>query len=79
MSPIQLSDLKPGETARIIGYQKGNRVYRQRLLSMGLTPNTPFELVRRAPMGDPVEIRIRHFSLSLRQHEAAVLIIEREE
>ncbi len=77
MSPISLSDLSPGEIGKISGYRRGNKVYRQRLLSMGLTPNTSFQLVRRAPLGDPVEIRIRNFSLSLRQREADILLIER--
>ena len=78
MSPISLSDLTAGEYGKISGYRKGNKAYRQRLLSMGLTPNTSFQLIRRAPFGDPVEIRIRGFSLSLRQHEAEILLIERE-
>ncbi len=77
MSPIRLSDLTAGEYAKISGYRPGSKAYRQRLLSMGLTPNTPFQLVRRAPFGDPVEIRIRGFSLSLRQHEAEILLVER--
>ena len=80
MPSIRLSELQPGETAKISGYCRGsNKAYRQRLLSMGLTPNTSFQLVRRAPLGDPVEIRIRNFSLSLRQHEASILLIERED
>jgi len=78
MSSISLSDLIPGEFARISGYHKDNKAYRRRLLSMGLTPNTSFQLVRRAPLGDPVEIRLRNFSLILRSQEAAILKIERE-
>jgi ferrous iron transport protein A len=77
MLPTTLSALSPGDHAKISGYRPGNKAYRQRLLSMGLTPNTAFQLVRRAPLGDPVEIRIRGFSLSLRQDEAEILIVER--
>jgi len=78
MSAVCLSELKPGEHGRICGYRQGDKVYRQRLLAMGLTPNTPFVLVRRAPMGDPIQIRVRNFSLSLRKDEASILLIERE-
>lgn len=43
---------------------------------MGLTPKTEFEVVRVAPLGDPVEILVRGFHLSLRKQEADALIIE---
>ncbi len=42
----------------------------KRLLEMGLTRGTPIEVVRHAPLGDPVEIRVRGYLLSLRQSEA---------
>jgi ferrous iron transport protein A len=44
---------------------------------MGLTPGTPFSITRFAPMGDPMEIKIRGFSLTLRRDEAAALLIEK--
>ncbi|KAF0138245.1 MAG: ferrous iron transport protein A [Rhodospirillaceae bacterium] len=44
---------------------------------MGLTPGTEFELTRVAPLGDPVEIRVRGMGLSLRKVEADMLMIER--
>lgn len=69
-------DLKVGNKAKIVSFAKGNKVYRQKLLTMGLTPGTEFTLTRLAPMGDPVEINVRGFALSLRKDEAAMLIIE---
>lgn len=78
MPSICFSDLAPGEQGRICGYRKGDKLYRQRLLAMGLTPNTSFTLIRRAPLGDPIEIRIRGFLLSLRKSEANILLIERD-
>ena len=51
--------------------------YRKKLLSMGLTPGTEFTLQRTAPLGDPVEIIFRGFSLSLRKQEAAGLWVEK--
>ena len=44
--------------------------HRARILEMGVLVGTPIELVRFAPLGDPVEIRIRGYNLSLRKHEA---------
>ena len=76
---LRLSDLSPGEIAKISGFYPGNKAYRQKLLAMGLTPNTHFEVIRRAPLGDPIQIRIRDFYLSLRQAETALLKIERVE
>ena len=43
---------------------------------MGLTPGTEFTVIRVAPLGDPVEIQVRGFHLSLRKQEADTLIIE---
>jgi ferrous iron transport protein A len=43
---------------------------RARLLELGLTPGTSIQLLRFAPLGDPVEIRIRGSNLTLRRHEA---------
>ncbi len=72
-----IGDLKSGEKAKVCGFHPGDKVYRQKLLAMGLTPNTQFEVVRRAPLGDPIEIRVHAFYLSLRQSEAALLKVER--
>lgn len=44
--------------------------HRARILEMGLLVGTPLEMVRYAPLGDPVEIRVRDYHLSLRRHEA---------
>jgi ferrous iron transport protein A len=44
--------------------------HRGRLLELGLIAGTPVEVVRFAPLGDPVEVRVRGYHLSLRRHEA---------
>ena len=72
-----LSDMKVGESGRVVGFDKAGKSIRRRLLSMGLTPGVAFSVVRFAPMGDPVEIKVRGFSLSLRKEEAATLLIEK--
>jgi ferrous iron transport protein A len=74
-----LKDLVAGDVARVTGFEKtaAGKAYRKRLLAMGLTPGTEFKVTRFAPMGDPVEINLRGFSLTLRKNEAAVLQIEK--
>lgn len=75
-SIMQLSEMKAGDGGRIIKLKSGNHVYRHRLLSMGLLPGTPFTVSRIAPLGDPVEITVRGYALSLRKKEAGILDIE---
>ncbi len=76
---MQLKDLKPGTKGKIIGYKKGSADYRRRLLVLGATPGTSFEVVRVAPLGDPVEIRVRGSFISVRKNEAEVMDISVEE
>lgn len=72
-----LADAKPGQMAKVVKLHHGNDVaYRRRLLSMGLIPGTTFTVVRKAPLGDPIQIEVRNYCLSLRQHEAALIEIE---
>ena len=70
-------DMTIGEKGRVVGFNQGDKAYRKKLLAMGLTPGTEFSLTRYAPMGDPVEIQVRGFRLSLRKTEADNLLIER--
>ena len=70
-------ELKVGDRARVIGFTEGGRTYRRKLLSMGLTPGIEIVIIRVAPMGDPVEIHVRGFALSLRKDEAAALQVEK--
>lgn len=76
-SALRLGDLQPGDQGRVIALEKTDRQYRERLLSFGLTPGTSFAVVRMAPLGDPIEIRVRGFALSLRRGEAAAVTVER--
>jgi ferrous iron transport protein A len=72
-----LKTLAVGDNGRILGFDQAGGAYRKKLLAMGLTPGTEFSVTRFAPMGDPVEIKIRGFSLTLRKNEASVLLIEK--
>ena len=64
-----LTSLEVG-CAAIVTEVKIPSEHRARLLEMGLLVGTPVELVRFAPLGDPVEIKVRGYHLSLRKHEA---------
>jgi ferrous iron transport protein A len=72
-----LRDMEIGEKGKVSGYAKGAAAYREKLLAMGLTRGTEFSVERIAPMGDPVEIQVRGFALTLRKDEASALMVER--
>ena len=76
---MTLKDLQVGDRAMVAGFLEasGGNAYRRKLLSMGLTPGAEISVTRVAPMGDPVEIRVRGFALSLRREEAATLNVEK--
>lgn len=74
---MSISSMKPGEKAKVVGFEKGKKDYRQKLLSMGMVPGTEFALTRVAPLGDPVEINVRGYAMSLRRAEADMLRVER--
>lgn len=79
-SPItatRLSDLAPGSQGRI-AFVSGKGPVRKRLMEMGFTPDTRFEVIRVAPMGDPVEIKLRGYHLTLRKTEANHIEVEVE-
>jgi len=75
----RLRDLRINDTAVVAGYEQGCGRHRHRLLSMGLTKGTPIRVSKMAPLGDPVEIEVRGFKLSLRKNESDQLILETED
>ena len=76
---INLASMAPGEKAVITGYKDCAKKYRRKLLSFGLTEGVSISLRKIAPFGDPVEISLRGFSLSLRKAEAEALELRREQ
>ena len=77
-SELVLRDMAVGESGRITGFGAGAPAYRRKLLALGLTKGAAFRVTRVAPLGDPVEITIRGFSLSLRRDEAEIVLVSRE-
>jgi ferrous iron transport protein A len=74
---IPLGSLQVGESARVISLGRADRRYREKLLAFGLTPGTLVSVERLAPLGDPLELRVRGFALSLRRGEADTVMVER--
>ena len=70
-----LIDLKPGEKARVKSVTAQGTI-RRRIVDMGLVPGTEIEMERYAPLGDPVELKLNDYHLSLRKAEADTIILE---
>lgn len=70
-----LDQLKIGSSATIVAVG-GEGALRRRLLDMGLTPKTTVLLRKVAPMGDPVELYLRGYSLTIRKDDAAKIEIK---
>ena len=77
MSQKMLSELKPGRKGRIIKILGGG-TFQRRILDMGLVKGAEIEMERVAPLGDPMEIKIKGYHLSLRKDEAARIFVEAE-
>ncbi len=70
-----LSELKKGEGGRVMRITAKNPV-RRRILEMGVTPGTDICVQGIAPLGDPMEILVKGYHLSLRKGEAACILVE---
>lgn len=74
---MTMADLKTGEMAEIIGYTMGNSMYRAKLLALGLTHGVQIKVINVAPLGDPFEIAVRGYHLSLRKDEVGVIKVRK--
>ena len=75
---MTLNELKVGQSGTISAVG-GDGALRCRLLDMGLTPRTCVTLRKVAPMGDPIEIRVRGYELTLRVDDARQITVEKRE
>jgi len=73
---IRLSTLIPGSSAVVREFSTSSSAV-VRLREMGLLVGTPLTLVRTAPLGDPIEIKVRGYFLTLRKSEAEHILVER--
>lgn len=74
---MTLDKLKVGKEA-VITKVGGEGALRMRLLDMGLIPKTKVKMVKIAPMGDPIEIRVRGYELTLRKEDAGFIEISED-
>ncbi|MCK4311332.1 MAG: ferrous iron transport protein A [Candidatus Cloacimonetes bacterium] len=73
---MKLKDIEVGSNVKVIGYTTKDRHYREKLLRMGLVKGAEFSITRKAPLGDPIEIKLKGFNLTLRKSEADALEVE---
>ena len=74
---MTLDELKVGESGKILAVD-GEGPLRCRLLDMGLTPRARVTLQKIAPLGDPIEIHVRGYELTLRAADARLIRVEKE-
>ena len=72
---MTLDNIKPGTTVVILKVG-GEGLLRRRLLEMGLTPNTHVKVRKVAPMGDPIEVYLRSYVLTLRKEDASKIEVK---
>lgn len=73
---MNLSNLKPGEQGRIAKLESTIGPLRRRLMDMGVLPGELVKVEKAAPMGDPIEITVKGYKLSLRKAEASGIELE---
>lgn len=71
-----VASLLPGEKANILKVS-GKVCLRRRLLDMGVLPGSIIQMIRHAPLGDPIEVKIKGYHLSLRKSEACHITVKR--
>ena len=72
---LTLDKMEPGSHAKIVATRADGSL-RRRIMDMGLLPGERLEMVRRAPFGDPLEIIVKGYHLSLRKEEARRIEVE---
>ncbi|MCL1829553.1 MAG: ferrous iron transport protein A [Oscillospiraceae bacterium] len=72
---MTLKDIKPGGSGRVTAVD-GEKALRRRLLDMGITPRTLITVKKTAPMGDPIELMLRGYVLTLRLDDAEKITME---
>lgn len=70
-----MKDTNPGETVRVVKVH-GEGALRRRLLDMGITKGTKINVLKTAPLGDPIEVTVRGYELSLRKAEGEIIEVE---
>lgn len=77
MNEITLNKVECGHAARVV-YVKGQGSLKRRILDMGMVPDVVVTVLRKAPMGDPIELNLKGYNLSLRQKEAETIVVHEQ-
>ena len=72
-----LSDLNPGEAGTVVEINADNTL-RRRIIDMGITLGTKIQIVKSAPLGDPMQIRVRGYEMIIRKSEMAKIVVSSE-
>lgn len=72
---MTLKDVKPGTTVQVVKIS-GESVLKRRIMDMGITKGIPIFVRKVAPLGDPVEITVRGYELSVRKEDAQIIEVE---
>ena len=70
-----LEDLAPGQSGTILSVGNKSGTVKRRLVDMGLTPGTEVKVTKIAPLGDPIEVTLRGYELSLRKSDAGQIVM----
>lgn len=74
---MALSELRPGDEAVIHAFRR-HQADETYLMEMGLTAGTRVKIIKFAPLGDPIELRVRGYHLSIRHSEAENILVKKE-
>ncbi len=72
---MTLKELKPGQQGKVTSVGTSGNMKR-RIMDMGVTPGVTVKVIKVAPLGDPIEVNVRGYELSLRKDEAAQIMVE---
>ena len=71
-----LDKIEVGQTAKVVSIEDSNDKLRSHILNMGLTPGVLVTLIKKAPLGDPLEFRLRGYELALQRKDASKIVVE---
>ena len=72
---MTLSEMKPGQQGKVTSVGSAGAMKR-RIMDMGVTPGVEIKVIKVAPLGDPIEVNVRGYELSLRKDEAAQIEVQ---
>ena len=71
---MTLKESKTGMTVKVVSI--ADSALKERLMTMGMTPGTKVQVLRSAPLGDPIAVRLRSYNLALRREDAEKITVE---